>query len=520
MNTLEIINHRKEGTLEAHALLLMLEGSGLKEIYGKVMAMFLKQGIMIERVFLQVKGKDLALSIQGLNGNILYLELPGYVDWPDGSKITFPVKGDFLLAGKSDGKFIRKLIKEENNGLTGDTRANDGVLTMISPRSRGSRYGNQTLTGSQVQNYATGNLYANIGISSLTLPIIWSDNKGSLLHIKGLVTNTPVDSQNNRNNRRNANLTDAYLRAKKKPLEIPIMFHIQQTGNAYGTGTVPAVNLVCTHNKSIVKDALPKNLDIGNLAFLYELPVGTISSIIGKGNKKRPFGELLVCYDSTGDKLNVVCRTVNATVSDGIKNDTTVETKRLDEEGNLVYTNTNSSKGVSTISYSTWFDLVQTARSGTLSFAPFPGSMEGEVNELFGVSNNGDIVYGLRNHTMTILTTISIMGKAIQFEPKLLETLPSIVKKRTKKVAKTYNDKLVQALEEREKKPRLLKRLNTLITKLNESDDYKKWKAVSDAECERLGHSKEYELEAVFLLYLKTAETVTIEDVTEFNKLK
>jgi hypothetical protein len=75
-------------------------------------------------------------------------------------------------------------------------------------------------------------------------------------------------------------------------------------------------------------------------------------------------------------------------------------------------------------------------------------------------------------------------------------------------------------LEERKNKPRLLKRLNLLIAKLNSSDDYKKWKAVSDAECKRLDQPKEYELEAVFLLYLKTAETVTIEDVAEFNKLK
>jgi len=75
-------------------------------------------------------------------------------------------------------------------------------------------------------------------------------------------------------------------------------------------------------------------------------------------------------------------------------------------------------------------------------------------------------------------------------------------------------------LAERKDKPRLFKRLNTLIAKLHSSDDYKKWKAVSDAECERLGQPKEYELEVVFLLYLKTAETVTIEDVTEFNKLK
>ena len=79
---------------------------------------------------------------------------------------------------------------------------------------------------------------------------------------------------------------------------------------------------------------------------------------------------------------------------------------------------------------------------------------------------------------------------------------------------------MVQALEERAEKPRLLKRLNTLIAKLNQSDYYKKWKAVSDAECERLDQPKEYELEQVFLIYLKTTETVTMKDIEEFNKIK
>jgi hypothetical protein len=511
MRTINIINHRKEETLAARPIMLMAEGSGLKEIYGKVMAIFLKQGIMIERMYLQIKGKDLAISIHGLNGNILYLELHDFVnDYTD-----LPYKGDFLLEGLSDGPVISALSKAAD--FLNETAST--VLTLISQRTRGGRYGNMTLSGHAIGNYTSGNLSAYAGISSISFPIIWSDNKGSLLNLKGLVTHTASSSDSNVSNRRLSAALTSHLSARTTPSEIPIMFHIEQSGNNYGTGTVPAVNLICTHNKSLVKESLPSNLDIGNLAFLYELPRGTISSIIGKGNKKRPFGELLVCYDATGDKLKIVCRTVNTSVSDGTKEDTTVETKRLDEQGKLLYSNTNS-QGVSTISYSTWFDTVQTARSGTLSFSTFPNVMEGEVTELIGVTNNGDLVYGLKNKFMTVITTISTLGRAMQFEPKLLEILPDPVKKRSKKIVKTYDDKLIQALEERKNKPRLFKRLNLLIAKLNSSDDYKKWKAVSDAECKRLDQPKEYELEAVFLLYLKTAETVTIEDVTEFNKLK
>jgi len=510
MRTTEIINHRKDGNLEAQQILLMAEGSGIKTIYGKVMAMFLKQGIMIEQMLLQIKGEDLTFAIHGSNGNILYVGLPNH---NNGKRFNFPVKGDFLLEGNADGKLYKQHTSDSHA-----TNSNNGIMATVSRRVRGGRYGNQTFTGQDIQNYPTGDLHANVGISSLTLPIIWSENRGSLLHIKGLVT----DSSGGSNNRRKSALNTTRLRASKTPLEIPNMFHIQQTGNNYGVGTIPAVNLVCSHNKSIVKDALSNDLDLGNLAFLYELPIGTISSIIGKGNKKRPFGELLVCYDLSGDTPDVVCRVVNTTVSDETRTDTPVETKSLVELGTCAYKNTNS-KGVSTISYSTWFDLVQTARSGTLSYASFLSSMEGEVHELFGISNNGDIVYGLKNQHMTILTTLTSLGRPMQFKSDLLELLPGDTKARSrkKKAIKTYDDKLVQALEERAEKPRLLKRLNTLIAKLNSSDEYKKWKTVSDIECEKAEQPKEYELETVFLLYLKSTETVvTLEDVAEFNKLK
>ena len=99
MNTTELINHRKDGNLESQQLLLMAEGSGTKEVYGKVMTMFLRQGIMIKRMYLQIKGNDLTLAIHGLHGNILYLELPNHIN---GNQVSFPVKGDFLLEGESN----------------------------------------------------------------------------------------------------------------------------------------------------------------------------------------------------------------------------------------------------------------------------------------------------------------------------------------------------------------------------------------------------------------------------------
>ena len=511
MRTTQIINHGKDTTLEAQEIPLMAEGSGIKAIYGQVMAMFLKQGIMIERMYLQIQGDNLTLAIHGSSGNILYMELPNHLV---GLKVNFPVKGDFLLEGRDNAEQYATYF---GSAYSGTRSSSNGILGLVSQRTRGGRYGNMTFTGTDVQNALTGNLYASIGISSLTLPVIWVANKGSLLQIKGLVTES--NPTNNNRNRSSRTMTDR-INSRTEPLDIPNMFHIEQSGSGYGIGTIPAINLVCSHNRSLVKDALPRNLDLGNLAFLYELPKGTISSIVGKGNKKKPFGELLVCYDLAGDKNNVVCRVVNSTVSDGTKTDTTVETKNLGELGELIYANTGS-RGVSTVSYSTWFDIVQTARSGTLSYAAFSSTMEEEVKELVGVSNNGHIVYGLKNQHMTVFTTITTLGKTMQFKDELLELIPETTKKRSRKVAPTYDDKLVQALAERKDKPRLLKRLNTLVSKLNSSDNYKKWKAVSDTECEKLKQPKEYELEAVFLLYLKSAETVvTVEDVAEFNKLK
>ena len=133
MRTTQIINHGKDGNLEAQEILLMAEGSGLKIIYGKLMAMFLKQGIMIERMYLQIQGNSLTLAIHGSNGNVLYMELPNHFYE---QKVNFPVKGDFLLEGKADGYLYQKVIKDH---VSDESR--NGILGLVSQRLRGGRYG-------------------------------------------------------------------------------------------------------------------------------------------------------------------------------------------------------------------------------------------------------------------------------------------------------------------------------------------------------------------------------------------
>jgi hypothetical protein len=533
MNTREIINHNKEGTLAATELTFLENGNPLKALYARLMAIYLKQGTKFDRLYLQVQGDSLSIAMHGINGNILFMKLQDFFLNEKNRRVKkeFPVGGDFLLEAVSDHDKLSTIV----NHTIGSTNSQDNPHYMMAVSSRRTRSYNHTiLTGNQTEAYRADDLTINIGISSLSLPLIWSPIKGSLGNLKGLVTRSR-NTEASANQSNLVTVASRYIQAQKC-LDLPPIIHMElQPRNAAryinaNTLQVKAVNVLCSLNESIVKDALPNDLDIGNIAFLYKLPRGTISSIIGKGNKKRPFGNLRICYDTTDSELKVTCRVVNEIVSEGEVKETTVETALLKDKGELVYNDTDHKvTGVVSITYATWFDLIQTARSGTSSFANFSQYMiaNGQsepVTELFGVSKNGDLVYGLQGEHSGNITfvTVSILGKHTAFDAEMLKPIETVVKTRTTKkiVKKSYDDKYLQIVDELSNKPRLLKRLGILYHTLDASKLYKKWKAISDAQCEKDSRPKEYELTEVFYLYLNSEETVTTEDIEEFNRLK
>ena len=78
MNTREIINHNKEGTLAATELTFLANGDALKTLYAHLMAIYLKQGTKFERLYLQVQGDSLSIAMHGVNGNILFMKLQDF----------------------------------------------------------------------------------------------------------------------------------------------------------------------------------------------------------------------------------------------------------------------------------------------------------------------------------------------------------------------------------------------------------------------------------------------------------
>ena len=75
MNTREIINYGKSGTLAATELTILANGNPLKTLYANLMAIFLKQGTMFDRLYIQVQGDSISIAIHGIYGNIFFMKL-------------------------------------------------------------------------------------------------------------------------------------------------------------------------------------------------------------------------------------------------------------------------------------------------------------------------------------------------------------------------------------------------------------------------------------------------------------
>jgi hypothetical protein len=257
-------------------------------------------------------------------------------------------------------------------------------------------------------------------------------------------------------------------------------------------------------NESIVKDALPNDYDIANLAFLCEMPRGTIRKAISKIKKSKPFGKLNVLYDTTNDK--VVIRVLNGTSE--------VQTTSI--SNNITYTSPDNISGSSSIIYPTWFDVVETRRQ-TPSVNNFTLNNVSNlpIQELFGVTKSGIIVYGLKTETATIMTSLSNLETSPAFDKDALDKTAVAVTKKRK--AKSVKAPIVLSEEE------LLVQVMAQAV-LRDEPFYAKWKEVSDQYCTDRNEPKVADLQKVFLNYfLQTTGsggTITDEDRDEFNRLK
>ena len=476
MNTNTLINlgctgDRKTTTVEMPGFLL--------SAYPIMMSIFLKQDHNIEKAYIQVKDNNLSFSLHAKSGNVLFVKLNDLIE---GSR--FPIEGDFLLEGTSNPTSTNMLKEDaysQGRSPTGDEQL---MIPVSYPRTSGYAYTIREMTR------RTGPWNLELGLTAFAIPLVWREIKGAFGVFGGLITTA-------QNNGRVGRLTE-YLTELGATTNLHLMPHM-----SYDNGQPMAINLIHSiKNESIVKDALPNDYDIANLAFLCEMPRGTVRKAITKIKKSKPFGELNVLYDTTNDK--VVVRVLNGTSE--------VQTTSI--SNNVIYTSPDNISGSSSISYATWFDTIETKKNTpTVNNIDILGAeLETEV---FGVTKTGTIIYGLKRETATIRTSLSTLGTSPAFDKDALnKTAVAVTKKRK---TKSVNAPIVLSEEE------ILAQVMAQAV-LRDEPFYVKWKEVSDQYCTDRNEPKVADLQKVFLNYFLqitgSGGTVPDEDRDEFNRLK
>lgn len=460
--------------------------------YRNMMSIFLKQDHNIEKAYIQVKDNNLSFALHAKNGNVLFVKLNELT-----KKTRLPIEGDFLLEGTSDPESNSLLRKRIYTPGVYANATEQGVIP-ISPSGRSGYNRNTRRVNRNTQTY---NL--ELGLTAFAIPLVWRSVKGVHGHFCDIVTsrttNPPVGNQP----------MTSYLLEHGATTNLPLTSHAcyASTSNNYSSGyNVNSLSLIHSiKNESIVKDALPNDYDIANLAFLCEMPRGTIRKAISKIKKSKPFGKLNVLYDTTNDK--VVVRVLNGTSE--------VQTTSI--SNNIIYTSPDNISGSSSITYPTWFDVVETKRQvpSVSNFTLTNVTNSLQPQELFGVTKSGAIVYGLKTESATIMTSLSTLETSPAFDKDALDkTAVAVIKKR-----KTKSVKAPIVLSEEE----ILVQVMAQAV-LRDEPFYAKWKEVSDRYCTDRNEPKVVDVQKVFLNYfLQTTSsggTVSDEDRTEFNRLK
>tara|TARA_B100000902_G_scaffold44566_2_gene52176 strand:+ start:18380 stop:19828 length:1449 start_codon:yes stop_codon:yes gene_type:complete len=456
-----------------------------RSAYRNMMSIFLKQDYNIEKAYIQVKDNNLSFALHAKIGNVLFVKLNELT-----KKTRLPIEGDFLLEGTSDPESKSRLRR---NIYTPGVHANANEQSdiPISPSGRSGYNHNTRRVNNTTQIY---NL--ELGLTGFAIPLAWSPIKGVHGYFCDIVTSELRSPSSG-----NQPMT-SYLLEHGATTNLPL------TSHAYYASGFDVNSLSLIHsikNESIVKNALPNDYDIANLAFLCEMPRGTIRKAITKIKKSKPFGELNVLYDTTNGK--VVVRVLNETSE--------VQTTSI--SNNIIYTSPDNISGSSSITYPTWFDAVETRRQvpSVNNFTLTDSTDSLQPQELFGVTKSGAIVYGLKTETATIMTSLSNLETSPAFDKDALDkTAVAVIKKR-----KTKSVKAPIVLSEEE----LLTQVMAQAV-LRDEPFYVKWKEVSDRYCTDRNEPKVADLQKVFLNYfLQTTGsggTITDEDRDEFNRLK
>jgi len=514
MNTNTLINIGRTGDTRTREYEL-LEDSNHLRAYTTFMAVFLKQDNSIEKAYLQIKDKNLSMALHGVLGNVLFMKIDAAFD-----KRRLPVGGDFLLEGEVNPDHgnaycnaVRDWDREQQENApnrNASTRINtwtfgdsQGLRVPVSTHAQMS-YGagevNITSTYNALSGNRTNDCRFNIGISGFSIPLVWRPIKGGFGNFSRINTVSNITSTGTRNTM--GLVETRFLQTRQAAsMDIDLTPHLEwgtSSGNYRNPQQIRNINLIyAMKNQSIVKNALPNDYDIANLAFLCEMPRGTIRKAITKIAKSKPFGNMIVHYDTTANKFVVL-------VKNGDE-----EVQRTSISNNIIYTSPDY-KGTSSISYPTWFDFVESTKSNTPSRKGLGNAWLLNTNEMLGVTKDGALVYGLKRPGMTIMTTLTALDGSAPFNAELLGGAASTA---TKKV--TSNAKPSPALS-----PEELESKAEAQSKIEGEPFYIKWKTVSDTYRTERGEPIVHNVQKVFLDYCLSSHSVTDEDKDEYKRLK
>lgn len=518
--TLINIGHEETGTGLTTPLTLFEEGvedwEFRRRAYQDFMAVFLKQDHNIEKAYIQVKDDNISITLHGFSGNVFFVKF----NKPPRTQV--PVMGDFLLEGTANAAWMRAFYAAcdrwnlENN--------NPHNRYSVESRMTGLRI---PISPSRSMNYQQGEVYdlsrvrenfqLNMGLSGFSIPISWSPITGANGVFKDLSTTTDTQLRTGFG-RTDGGAETSYIEHlrtfdentnQRRMLNLTLTphvswMHVGQGGYRQSAMRPVSINLVFARKtESIVKDALPNDYDTATLAFLCEMPLGTIRRGMTKIKKTKPFGRMTLHYDTDSEKI--LSRITNG------EN----EVQRTSIGNNIIYSTPNIT-GTSSITYPTWFDFIETNKTSVPSVKSLlnlrglgrlseSNQDDHPVTELIGATTNGALVYGLKNNDFTIMTTLTTLGHAEEHTADILSSV-GVNKKSVRQPAQANAESVEKEIE---------------TPKEYETEPfYIKWKEVSDEYRTQRGEIPVRNIQKVFLDYCLTSPSVTDEDKEEFKRLK
>lgn len=526
MNTRDLINFGNARGLRTVNMPFngeLKNGLGLVRLnYSELMTIFMNQGVVIDRAYIEIRDNNLSLTLHGADGNMMHIKLKDVIS----AKLhrELPVPGDFMIEAAENRSLVDEQTiainraipvntNESRNRSTDQVRnANCGAVALDSELG-GSRYryNSQITVVNNLQN--SDDIGIEIGISGLSIPVIARSVRGNVAIMQGV--NTSLHSQPGAP----SDPVQLYYCPDENPNNapnIPLTYHMVSNQRAYGYQTrtfVQNCRIISRQNTSLVKETFPSEYDSMRLKVLAKLPKGTIQKAISKIKKSVPFGRINISLDHTEEgEPTLFCYVTNEIHADGTVTNSVVKSTDLTEH--IVYC-ASEEKTVATMSYPTWMDNAKTTRQGSISFANIANRRSRTVlstqvstntnkidhEEFIGINECNNLVYGV----VDTLGLQSYIGTITTLEAPLDFDIPEVVvKKKTKKrVARDII--LAEAL--------------VIPEELDSNPHYIKWKVHSDAWHNARSLQCPVDLTKVFTGYINSGEEVTEEDITEFGRL-